>query len=671
MRVFALALVKYGLGSEVDEFKARPVTKVINLLKQMQKQLEEDAVNDKEVYDKFKCWCTTNEKEKVESIKIAGEKIEQLKADIEEYLSNEKRLMTEIADLEEEIDKNQKALDSATAIRRKEVAAMNANEKDLIKYIRALKSAIISLKKHNTFTEIGSYLEIANLLDHPISKSSLSVTQRRLVHSFLEENNNAPGAFKSHANQSGQIFGILGGMLDTFEANLKTSQREEAEAQKIFEDLKKAKTELIQAGQTQVNRKNEELAATRMAHAEAVQNLEDTEASKAADEAFLKDLRERCASMDDEWAVRQKNRAEEQVSVAEALKILSSDEVHDLFTSTFNPDEPTGFMQFTTNKSKRAHVQKILRQAATKYHNPRIASLAVNIRLDAFTKVKKAIDDMIAQLAKEKDDEIKHKDWCNENFHQNKSSQEKTQRNINEHTAAIDGLEAEIKTLDSELEILKNEVHTLNIEQQSASETRKVQNAEFKHVISEQRATQRVLTKAINVLKDVFHRKEKARFAELQKDEPVGPPPPEGFKTYAKNKDGNPVILMIQRIIDEAKHMEEETTADERDATSAYERFTKETTRSLDEKNKSIINKNETRAQKVMSKEENQSALDKENSEMESLNNQKSDLHQSCDFVIQNFDVRQDARDAEMESLRQAKAILSGSNASASFLQRH
>jgi nitrogen regulatory protein PII-like uncharacterized protein len=670
MRVFSLSLASFGLGNTVDEFKTRPVTKVINLLKQMQKQLEEDAVNDKEIFDKFKCWCTTNEKEKVESIKIAGEQIEQLKTDIEEYLSNEKRLMTEIADLEEEIDKNQKALDSATAIRRKEVAAMNSNEKDLIKYIRALKSAIISLKKHNALVQMGSVMDIATLLEHPISKSALSPSQKRLVHSFIEESSGAPGGFKSHASQSGQIFGILGGMLDTFEANLKTSQREEAEAQRIFEELKKAKTELIQAGQKQVNRKNEELAATRVSHAEAVQNLEDTEASKAADEAFLKDLRERCTNMDAEWAQRQKNRAEEQVSVAEALKILSSDEVHDLFTSTFNPDAPTAFTQLTT-KSNRAQASKILNKAAARYHNPKIASLAVTVRLDAFTKVKKAIDDMMAQLAKEKEDEIKHKDWCNENFHQNQNSRESTQRNINEHTAAIDGLEAEIKTLDNELQVLRDEVGVLQVEQQRASEARKVQNAEFKHVISEQRATQRVLTQAINVLKDVFHRKEKARFAELQKDEPVGPPPPEGFKTYAKNKDANPVIVMVQQIIDEAKNMEQETTMDERDAQEAYERFTKETTRSLDEKNKSIINKTEIRAQKDMSKEENQSALDKENSEMESLMSQKSDLHQSCDFVLKNFDARQDARDAETESLRQAKAILSGSGAGAGFLQRY
>ena len=40
--------------------------------------------------------------------------------------------------------------------------------------------------------------------------------------------------------------------------------------------------------------------------------------------------------------------------------------------------------------------------------------------------------------------------------------------------------------------------------------------------------------------------------------------------------------------------------------------------------------------------------------------NEEADLHKSCDFTIKNFDIRQSARDQEVEALRQAKAILSG-----------
>merc|ERR1719393_151282 len=46
--------------------------------------------------------------------------------------------------------------------------------------------------------------------------------------------------------------------------------------------------------------------------------------------------------------------------------------------------------------------------------------------------------------------------------------------------------------------------------------------------------------------------------------------------------------------------------------------------------------------------------------ELEQLANYKAELHSSCDFVMKNFEIRQTARDEEIEALKQAKALLSG-----------
>jgi len=35
-------------------------------------------------------------------------------------------------------------------------------------------------------------------------------------------------------------------------------------------------------------------------------------------------------------------------------------------------------------------------------------------------------------------------------------------------------------------------------------------------------------------------------------------------------------------------------------------------------------------------------------------------LHEGCDFTLDNFEVRQEAREGEVEALKQAKAIFSG-----------
>merc|ERR1712178_12641 len=78
--------------------------------------------------------------------------------------------------------------------------------------------------------------------------------------------------------------------------------------------------------------------------------------------------------------------------------------------------------------------------------------------------------------------------------------------------------------------------------------------------------------------------------------QPAGPPPPAGFKSYENNAGGSGVIGMITQIINDAKAMEAEAVHDEEDAQSAYESFVQETNSSITAKNEDIVNKSEAKA---------------------------------------------------------------------------
>merc|ERR1719335_2111336 len=124
----------------------------------------------------------------------------------------------------------------------------------------------------------------------------------------------------------------------------------------------------------------------------------------------------------------------------------------------------------------------------------------------------------------------------------------------------------------------------------------------------------------------------------------------------------------MQSIIDEAKAMEAEAIRGEEDAQKAYEDFVKDTNASVEEKSKDITNKMEMKAKaesdKVQAEAEKEAAM----GEIEQLANENADLHKSCDFTLKNFEVRQSARDDEIEALKQALAMFSGASFSA-FLQ--
>merc|ERR550514_1707605 len=126
-------------------------------------------------------------------------------------------------------------------------------------------------------------------------------------------------------------------------------------------------------------------------------------------------------------------------------------------------------------------------------------TLAYRVKLDAFTKVKKAIDDMIAQLLKEKEDEIKQRDFCIEGFYQNERNTEKKEREKKDLTELIDDLTMTIDALTKAIDTLKAEIEEMQVQLKRAGEDREKENKEFQQTVADQRATQKLLAQALNV----------------------------------------------------------------------------------------------------------------------------------------------------------------------------
>merc|ERR1712039_338180 len=177
-----------------------------------------------------------------------------------------------------------------------------------------------------------------------------------------------------------------------------------------------------------------------------------------------------------------------------------------------------------TTSDRRKQVSDLLSKAAQKLASPRLATLATKVRLDAFTRVKKAIDDMIAQLLKEKADEITHKDFCVDELNTNQLQTEKKEREKQDLITLIEDLELKIKTLHEEIEALKAEIREMQLQLKRAGENREAENKEFQMTVADQRETQRLLQAALSVLAEFYGEPKES----LLQQEPVGPPPPPG-----------------------------------------------------------------------------------------------------------------------------------------------
>merc|ERR1711953_925774 len=330
--------------------------------------------------------------------------------------------------------------------------------------ISALKAAVTVLSKHNSLLQmprshlVGVAASVQNQMQKHASALAgvLTHAERRALASFVQSPEDyfdaAPTFKQSYAPQSGEIFGILKQMKETFESNLSDAQKEEMANQKAYEELKAAKEAEIAAGQAQIDTKTQELADTDEKNAQAKEDVVDTKKSLAADEEFLMMLKEKCSMTDREWEERQKTRSLEMEACSKALAFLTSDDAHDLFTRTFNP----ALLQKSELKTsdRRNKASELLSEAAHKLESPRLATLAVKVRLDAFERVKKSIDDMVAALLKEKADEIKHKDFCVDEFNKNQLETERKERQKSDQIAKIEDLEMQIDALNKAIDTL-------------------------------------------------------------------------------------------------------------------------------------------------------------------------------------------------------------------------
>lgn len=657
-----------------EEEKTRPLAKVIKLLQDMSKQLQSEQEDDEKVYQKLSCWCTKNDEEKTASIKEAETAIQALESTIKEYAASIAELRTKIIKVKDEYNKDWDALKNATALRMKEADKFSQEEKDMLETIDACKQAVIVLSKHHPdMMQLRDTSKALKKVRNVMLKAALTTDDKNVLQQFLNQAANPkddisflsiPG-YKSYSSQSGQVFGILKQMSADFQANLTDSQKEEQRARTSFAELKAAKEEQMAASRKQQSNYEQELADALEKKAQAEEDLHDTEESLSNDQKFLLGLRKRCKETDEEYHARQKSRSEEIAAVSETIEILDKDEAFEVAGRAL-PKQVGGFLQLKLTNQKKEAVLKVLKKLSK--NDPRIGMIAMKVRLDAFTKVKKAIDDMVAQLKAEKNDEIKHRDFCINEFNKNEREQNAKADERDDLQTKADTLKGEIETLSNEINTLNSEVKEMHVQMKSAAENRENENAEYQASVKDQRITQEILNKAKDRMAQKYN------LLQTNDDEPqVGGAHtqtsatktdagngPARFAIYKHKKEGGMVITLLERIIADSEHLEKEMVSDEQKSQTAYEDFVWDANKTIEVKNKEIVNKTENRANAsehlIITQNDHGQAM----KALELLNNHKGNLHKSCDFVLNNFEVRQDARDDEVRALRQAKDILSG-----------
>jgi chromosome segregation ATPase len=690
-----LGLLLLAAGSAAtqgpDADAAKPIRKVITLLEEMRTQAKKDAADDLEAYDKYMCWCETNKKEKTAAIEAAEQEVADLTTFLEEAAAKEGELKTEIAGLEEDIAADKDALAEATAVRKKEKDAFQAEETDMKETIALLTEAVAVLEKVQLLQKHGAkgdtrraetvLLQVRSIVATRFPKfqgimqrdlfdllgSTVSPRMRGAEAAAFEQKatqpnglvGNAAGA-KSYNSRSGSIFGILQEMKEEFQRDLGEAQARDLAAEESYQKLRAAKLAEIKAATTQKKQKEKELADLLYKASKAKENKEKAEAAIEADQKFLATLEKDCKEEEIAYQDRLKVRTQEIIALSETLTILTDDDARELYDKTMSLLQVDA-SQTASGRALQRSVQHIA-EVARKNGNTVLAALAVRMQLDAFTKVKEMLDKMLAELLKQQKAEYEKNEKCKKDIDVTEDSIKEGEHLKADLAEKHQMLTDTISTLKTEIEELKADVKAMEISLKAAGEERKAQNKLFQQSVSDQRAVINILNKANKRLQDFYSASLVQVRAHVPGAASSAPPPSPKAAGYAKSAGAGGALQLLATVIKDAEVVEIELTKTEQKSQADYGEFVQDATNSIEADRSSIETKTGEVAESKSALSETEKAQLLNQEDLDKLNALLKAHHAECDYVMKYFDIRQEARQEEMDAIKDAKAILSGAD---------
>merc|ERR1719473_1993785 len=605
-----------------------PVTRVVELLKGLSKQVEEEGKVEEGLYEDFVCWGKSIINQKTASNAAAESRINELETYIADLDAGRIELTSERADLEKDIATLMSDMEEATALRKKEKADFEEAEKEMKQAIAALKSAIDTLdeatKDHKDgvllavraglkgAAQNGGMAELAqhqaalkqavNLGERFLSKADATFLKRVLLGDVPKvdwKKLNRKATFKmAYKARSFKIQGVLKKMHQTFSINLQDARDAEAKAQTDYKNLMKGKQGQLDASREALNKMESENGAKGMSRQDADDELKALQKQVKDDTKFIAQTEKALAEKKKQWKVRSELRTGELGAISKAISILHNDDARDLFKRSFASQAPGEFLQITqtAQKALASRASAALRDAATRSGDQRLLALATDLAKPKSVKVKfdpiiKAIDKMIKTLKEEEDKDLDIKQTCEEDRMKDTRDAIVASRDIDEMTDKITHLTEVIAECKKTIEELIAEHKKTKEELEKATRMREDENAAWKKTDKDDKAAAETVMSAKEVLEG-FYKDNDLVFAQKSKQPVEGmaageapPPPPATWEGGYGGKTGESqgIVAIMEMVYEDIVKDRKDAKADEDSAQKEYDEFKKDSENKMKE----------------------------------------------------------------------------------------
>jgi len=561
----------------------------------------------------------------------------------------------------QEVAEEKKILKESTAMRKKELGAFEELTAELTQTISAGESALEVLKKHQSLlqapgaSEVQVFKKLKSVLSGaPELATALTGTQLSALNGFLAKvSGDSKSSFlqqptaAAYASQSGQVYGMIAALVDDATANKKDAEETEGAAVAAFGEMKKLKTDLIAKKTAHIEKKTEQKGDAESALAQAKQDLEACTNTLGAEQKMLPETIKTCKDSVVEMEKRSKARDTEAKAVDKALEFLQSDEARDLFHGTF------AFVQVReqnkANQAKRNAAAAQLLDAGKHLKEARFMVLAQVMKAGQFDKVLKAVDALVKEIKATQAADLEEHDTCKTVINEKKEL-------IGELTNKVTELEANLEkqtqakaNAEDAIAVLTEDIATMEKAMQEAGSSRDEENKAFVVATQNNQATKDLLKKTLAVLEPVFSLAQQ-------------PAQPEGFKEYNTNSGGNPVLQMLENIINDSDDAMSADLETENQAQEAYGKYVEDTQEVVAAKQSEKDAQSQAKLdaeEKMASAEASLNATKAERTAEEEFLAAKE---KDCKFILENLHQRQEHQNSELKALKSAHHTLTEMN---------
>mmetsp|Transcript_64527 Transcript_64527/g.154119 ORF Transcript_64527/g.154119 Transcript_64527/m.154119 type:complete len:725 (-) Transcript_64527:116-2290(-) len=699
LAVCILALVRPISASGGSGQSISAVEKVIALLTNLAAEGQQMKHDEAVEYAKFSQFCTDQTATLSAFIEKAEEKITSLTAQTEQLGAAIEDLNTKITALTQAAEKAKVDLAETKAEGAKNQEDLADEVQDYIESVDALDRAIEALKRRSgdvpATPEALVQLEKSVRLPSPVKRGVTAFLAMAEPDDYLFRE--APEA-NAYEFQSSNLLEILGRLRAEFtqkridaEKSLLNSRHANTLAQ---QDL----TDFIAHSTADATAKTATKEAKVSLKGETTKQLQSVTADHAEATETLSSLKIECEEKAKSFDEKQKLREDELVAIKKAIEILSSPDVlgaaQEHLPALTQASSRVGSSLAQLRAAARIApkpeemVFQFLKAESRRLHSDTLSLLTSKIASSAaanpFGKVKRLIEDLIAHLTAEINNEIQQKGFCDKELGTNKITRTRLQEEMDALTASMEENKALNTEASQDISTLSTQISELQAAIKEATELRTSEKAKNTAAIEDAKKAQEAILAAKKVLTD-FYAKAATATALLQaKQQPVKMGSEEwqylantsfegemdwGHKagmqtfgaTYTGQQSGAGSVLAVLEVVEsDFAQLEADTQAAEMEAAKLYADFMEESERDVKVKQKAVdmtaADKTKREAKLVQQKADWSDLED----QMLSAQRYYDTLKPQCVDTGISYEDRVKGREEEIESLKKALEILKG-----------